>query len=79
MEEQKKAARSSAEIQNEYQNLCARAGHIQYTIDVMQKDLERMNAALRDLNNEHAQVKQAEAAAAEAAAKLSEVKNESQG
>lgn len=73
-DQEQKKARSSAEIQNEYQNLCARAGHIQYTINVMEGDLERINGALRDLNNEHSQVKQAEDAA-----KLSEVKNESQG
>lgn len=65
MNEEKKE-RSVVEIQTEYQNLCAKAGHLQYTVDVYQRDLERINATLRDLNNEHAKAKQAEADAAKA-------------
>lgn len=75
MEEQKNSKeRSAAEIQNEYQNLCAKAGHIQYTIGVMQSDLSRINSALRDLNTEHAKVKQKES---EATVAKEEVSNES--
>ncbi len=65
MSEEKKE-RSVAEIQAEYQNLCAKAGHLQYTVDVYKSDLQRINAALRDLNNEHAKAKQKEADQAKA-------------
>ncbi len=71
-----KKERTAAEIQSEYQNLCAKAGHIQYTIDVYQRDLERINATLRDLNNEHSKAKQKEADAAKAVEVNSEVPNE---
>ncbi len=62
-EENKKKERSSSEIQSEYQLLCAKAGHLQYSVGVMKQDIERINAALRDLNNEHFKAKERDAAA----------------
>ncbi len=64
----KKKERTVSEIQSEYSGLCARAGHAQYQISVMQKDLELINEQLRELNLEAAASSAKEAAAkAEAA------------
>ncbi len=41
-------------IQQEYQNLCVKAGHLQYQIVTLQKDLDALNSTLRDLNFEGA-------------------------
>ncbi len=57
--------RSIQDIQGEYQNLCLKAGHVQYNIQVLQKDLDMVNSSLLDLNLEAAAVKAAEAKAAE--------------
>lgn len=73
MDEQKKELRSVSEIEGEYQRLCARAGHLQYTIDVMKRDLDQLNKVLRDLNTEHSKAKQQAADAP----KQEEAKNES--
>lgn len=55
-----KKTRSIAEIQQEYQNLCLKAGHLQYQVYTYGKDLEMVNKELRDLNLEAATVKAAE-------------------
>lgn len=65
-----KVKRSIADIQQEYQNTCLRAGHLQYQISAFQKDLDIVNNQLRDLNLEAAAIKAEEdKAAAEAAPK----------
>lgn len=60
--------RAVGEIQQEYQGLCVRAGHIQYQIATMAKDLDLLNNTMRDLNFEAAasQVEAAKAAEAKA-------------
>lgn len=52
MSEQPKAPRSSNDVKSEYANLCLRAGNLQYEIATKEKDLELINASLRDLNFE---------------------------
>lgn len=52
--------RSIPEIQQEYQNLCLKAGHVQYQLFTNQKDLELLNGELRKLNLEAAAVKAAQ-------------------
>jgi hypothetical protein len=71
MSEIKKPARSVSDIQDEYSKLCFKAGHLQYQISALSKDLELLNSTMRDLNFEAAaaQAKAAEVAAAVAAAK----------
>lgn len=59
--------RSIVEIQTEYQNLCLKAGHLQYQVYTFGKDLDMVNQELRDLNLEAAAIK-AQEAKAEAAA-----------
>ncbi len=71
--EDSKPARTVEAIQNEYTQLCVRAGHTQYQIAQLQKDLELMNRSLRDLNLEAATV-QAKNLAADAAKKAEEAK-----
>lgn len=61
-----KPSRTLAEIQSEYQNLCARAGQTQYQVYALQRELEVFNEKLRDLNFEGAKAQQE---AADAAAK----------
>lgn len=60
MSENKK--RSIPEIQSEYQNLCLKAGHLQYQVYTFSRDLEMVNQELRDLNLEAAAVKAVEEA-----------------
>lgn len=55
--------RSIEEIQQQYQGLCLRAGHLQYQIHAHELDLEQVNNALRDLNLEAAASKAEEKAA----------------
>lgn len=55
MNEEKKS-RSLEEIQQEYQNLCLKAGHLQYQISAISKDLELVNGQLREINFEAAAV-----------------------
>jgi hypothetical protein len=45
-------------IQREYSQGCAKAGQLQYQIFTLAKDLELVNASLRDLNNEAATLSQ---------------------
>lgn len=63
-------SRSLQEIQAEYQQVCARAGHLQYQIDIGKEELSGLNLRLKDLNNEAAAL-----AKAEEAAKKEESKN----
>ncbi len=80
-----KAPRSLPAIQQEYTNLAANAGQIQYQIYTLKKDLEGVNNALRDLNAEAFSAKQAEeeakkaAAASEPAPTLKAVEDSSNG
>lgn len=55
--------RPISEISQQFVNLASRAGQLQYQIVEIQKDLDQVNAGLRDLNLEAAAVKAAEAAA----------------
>jgi uncharacterized coiled-coil DUF342 family protein len=68
MSETKK--RTIDEIRKEYTDLCLKAGHTQYQIDTLTKDLGVINNTLRDLNFEAASVQAAEKTTTE-----SEVKN----
>ena len=65
--------RTVQDVQQEYTGLCARAGHLQYQINAMQKDLELINTTLRDLNVEASKFAAEEKIAAETAAKENEV------
>lgn len=51
---EEKPKRTVAEIQQEYGQLCTRAGHVQYQLHAHSKDLELINQTLRDLNFEAA-------------------------
>lgn len=64
-----KKSRTIPEIQQEYQNLCLKAGHLQYQVYNHTRDLEMINSELRDLNLEAAAVQAAEAAKAKEEAK----------
>lgn len=44
-------------IQTEYQQLALRAGHTQYQIHALSKDLALLNEQMRDLNFEGAKIK----------------------
>jgi predicted porin len=68
MSENKK--RSVTEIQLDYQNLCVKAGYLQYQVYTHQKDLDMVNKELRDLNLEAAASKAAEDASKVSAAAL---------
>jgi hypothetical protein len=59
--------RTVEEIQREYSNLCAKAGHVYYQIATLEKDLELVTASLRDLNIEAATAAKEAAASAPAA------------
>lgn len=58
MSEEKKP-RTIADIQAEYQNLCTKAGHLQYQIHALDLDLKVVNDALRDLNLEASSLQKA--------------------
>ena len=64
MSEQKK--RTLNDVQQEYVNLCTRAGDLQYKIQAFKKDLEVLNNQLRELNFEAVKIQQEEAAAKKA-------------
>jgi len=72
MNKEFKAPRKLEEIQAEYQRLCLQAGHIQYQMSTLEKDLSLLNEQMRDLNLEGAA---AQKAAAEAAAKEAKEEN----
>jgi hypothetical protein len=60
-------ARTVDEIQQEYASVCTRAGHCQYQIRTLQKDLDMMNETLQNLNIEAFKAKEAASAAPVAA------------
>lgn len=51
--------RTLEQIQQEFSSLCARAGHCQYQIATLKKDLDILNSTIRDLNLEAANLKAA--------------------
>ena len=53
MSEQAKV-RTIEDVQREYQQTCVRAGHLQYQVYGLTKDLEMVNKQLLDLNLEAA-------------------------
>lgn len=57
MSEEKKP-RTKEQIQAEYGQLCARSGQAQYQIYTLERDLDMLNSALRDLNLEVATLKE---------------------
>lgn len=65
--ENQKLQRSSAEIQSEYQQLCTKAGHLQYSVSQGKKDLDLINDSLRQLQVEHSLAKKREEVAAKSA------------
>lgn len=72
MSEEVKKERGIPEIQQDYQNGACKAGHLQYQIFTLQKDLDLVNETLRELNFEAAALQaksNAEAKPAEGAAK----------
>lgn len=70
-----KSPRTHQDCQNEYTQLCAKAGNLQYQIYAHTKDLELINAQQRELNLEAAKLAQAEReAAAKAAQAVQEAK-----
>lgn len=66
MSEVAKSPRAVSDIQSDYQNLCLKAGHIQYQIFALSKDLELVNSSLRDLNLEAAEIAKVESKPEEA-------------
>lgn len=56
-----KKTRTLDQIQQEYQNLCLKSGHMQYQIEALSVDLDMVNKEMRDLNFEAAAAKKAEA------------------
>lgn len=49
-------SRTIEDIKIEYGNLCVKAGHLQYQLYVLAKDLELVNSSLKDLNFEAAKI-----------------------
>lgn len=72
-----KPERTLQDIQQEYNGLCNKAGHLQYQIFTFKKDLDLVNSALRDLNFEAAalQANTAKKAAEEAQEKAAAEKS----
>ena len=62
---EEKAPRTAERIQQDFENLSARAGHCQYQIYIFEKDLELLNEQIRDLNFEMAKLRASEAPKAE--------------
>lgn len=48
------APRELTEIQTHYNDLCSKAGQLQYELSVKNKDLERLNELLMSVNHEAA-------------------------
>lgn len=57
--------RSFDEIQNEYQGLCTKVGHMSYQVWALNKEINTINDRIRDINFEAAALKEAEKAAEE--------------
>lgn len=68
MSEEKPKERTSQDIQLEFNNLCFRAGSLQFEIDQKKADLDMLNKTMRDLSFEYIKVKNSESAAASAPA-----------
>lgn len=58
-------------IQNQYQGLCLKLGHLEYQVYVFNKDIEMIKSTLRDINLEASAAK----AKADEAAKTKESEN----
>lgn len=56
MSEETKKERTLQDIQSEYQNAAMRAGHLEYQIYTLKRDLTLLNETMRDLNLEAASV-----------------------
>ena len=54
--------RTLPEVHQDYSNICAKAGHIQFQISQLTKDLVLMNSQLLDLNFEGAKINEKTAA-----------------
>lgn len=72
------SVRTLEQIQGEFNLLCAKAGHAQYQISVLEKDLEVINRQIEDLNLEASQLSKAEAEKAAASAPSAEPAKESE-
>lgn len=59
--------RTVDDIQQEYQQGCLRAGHLQYQISALSKDLDLLNESMRELNLEANAIKSKAAEEAPAA------------
>lgn len=68
--------RTKEEIQVDYTNLCTKAGHLQYQIATLSKDLEVLNRTLQALNEEAMKSMEAEAKKVSEAPKAEEPKPE---
>lgn len=71
-QENKPAERTVEQIRQEYSALCAKAGHMQYQLFTIERDLELLNETLRSLNLEAASLSQKKAGEAKLAAVPSE-------
>lgn len=58
--------RSTKDILEDYNKLAFKSGHLQYTISAHEKDLEKINSAMQDLNLEYVAAKNVEDAASAA-------------
>jgi hypothetical protein len=55
--------RTIEDIRNDYTQLCAKAGHLAYSIYALKIDLDLVNNQLKDLNIEGAMLQKSEAGA----------------
>jgi hypothetical protein len=59
--------RTKETVSQEYYNLCTKVGHASYQVATIQKDIELMHSAMKDLNLEAAALTKAAEEAAKAA------------
>lgn len=71
----KKTPRQLLDIQKEYQELCLKAGQIQYQIKVNSDELEKINDRLYEINYEAAERKDLDAKSEAKAGKSEEATN----
>jgi len=57
-------SRNIEEVHQDYTRICSQAGHVQYQISVLNKDLDLLNNQLKDLNLEAAKINSAKSAEA---------------
>lgn len=69
MSEETKKYRSLNEVRNEYTQVCAKLGHLQYQLYILNKDVAMVNKTLEDLNFEASAASAREAEAAKEAPK----------